>query len=160
MAMETLVEKFVDVFLGNLTANPDVLVHLLEDEGISSEEAECLLAFVPMAFAHVLLGPMGVGLPSGFQAWDPDTNERQAGLLKEEPIFLAAVSVATRKTTDARVREVAASSAEWGIVRKLTSNGGTAEGCVLTEPLLARVPLAHFRRSRKPRSWWAWLTGR
>jgi hypothetical protein len=160
MAMETLVERFVNAFLANPAAEPDVLVNLLRREGISAEEAECLLAFVPMAFAHVLLGPMGVRLPSRFQAWDPDTNEKQSGVLKDEPIFAAAVSVATKGAADARVRAVANSSAEWDVVRKLTSDGSSAEGCVLTEPLLSRVPLAYFRRARKPRSRWAWLTGR
>jgi hypothetical protein len=158
--METLVERFVDVFLANPAAEPDVLVDLLRHEDISAEEAECLLAFVPMAFAHVLLGPMGVQLPSSFQAWNPDTGEKQSGLLKEEPIFVAAVSVATRRATGARIRAVVNSSAEWHVVQKLTSDGGSAEGCALTEPLLARVPRAHFRRLRKPRSRWAWLTGR
>lgn len=167
--METaaLVERFVNVLLASPDVELDDLIQRLEREDISNDVAECLLAFVPMAFAHVLLAPMGVKLPERFKAWDPDTNDSEFGLLKDEPIFSAALTVASRgleRGEEAlRVRAVASSSAEWDVVRQLTRDGSDPSGTVLTEPLLARVPLSYFRRRRvgsRPRSVWGWLTGR
>src|SRR5262245_52194016 len=151
---EALIERFVHVFLANPNTGLDDLINKLGSEGISNETAECLLAFVPMAFAHVLLGPMGVRLPARFEARDPDTNDHAAGVLKEEPIFSAALSAAGRTIAlgeEARVRAVASHSAEWQVIQELTADGSKPSDCGLVEPILMRIPLSHFRRSRNGR---------
>lgn len=159
---EVLVERFVTVFLAFPDADCGAIVERLEQEHISREVAEALLAFVPMAFAHALLGPMGVSLPTGFVAWEPDTNEKETGVLKGEPLFAAALSVAASLEA-ASVRAVATCSAEWQVIQDLTADSSDPSGCVLTEPLLARVPLSFFRRPAGATGWrpvWNWLTGR
>ena len=152
METEAVVERFVNAFLNNLGDEPHELVDRLEREGISRDVAECLLAFVPMAFAHVLLAPMGVNLPDRFKALDPATNDSESGRLDDEPIFSAAHSVAAsgaRRADEAeRVRAVASCSAEWQVIRELTKDGSSPVGCGLTEPVLLRVPLSYFRQPR------------
>jgi len=137
------------------------LVDALRCETIDEEEAECLIAFVPMAFAHAVLSPSGVGLPSEFIVRDFDTGESARGRLDEEPIFLAARTMADAMlnagpSSSDHARGIAATSAEMNVANQLSQEGGGMEGIVLTEALLMRVPVEHVKRRTTRRRWKFW----
>ncbi len=165
MDTNTFIDRFIQVLLADQAAEPGDLLRQLERDGVPADVARVLFAFVPMAFAYALLAPMGVILPRRFQVYDLDTRETGSGLLQDEPIFAAALSIAAAHLAAGQenlVRAVASSSAEMGVVRKLTAGGSRASGIHLTEPVLMGVPLSYFPRSRVVRhrtlSWWLdWL---
>ena len=165
MEAKALVDRCVELILRLPRAEHDNMVQLLAGEGIARDDAECLMAFVPMAFAHAHLGPMGARLPRDFRAWDPDTKDSEIGVLSEEPLFARALAAACAMLRSdggpARVLLVAARSAEWDGAQKLARDGSTLQHLVFTPPALLRVPPAYFRRQRSTRlgRWlpWRWL---
>jgi hypothetical protein len=70
-----------------------------------------------MAFAHVILGGVGVRVPEGFLVNDPSTDRYIHGNLRDEPIFVAAHERARSMLSDGpdaqrSAREIASVSAE------------------------------------------------
>jgi hypothetical protein len=155
----------VDVFIRRaLPRAPDTdddeMVKSLLADSIDGETAECLVAFVPMAFAHVILGAVGVRVPDSFLVNDASAGRYAHGKLRDEPIFVAAHARALSMLSgglDAQksAREIASLSAEWNAIAELTSDGSDPAGCVLTETILMRLPPDHLAK-RKPlrRHWW------
>ena len=155
----------VDVFIRRALARPaidtdDEMVKSLVGDSIDSETAECLVAFVPMAFAHVILRDLGVRLPAGFLVNDPSSGRYAHGKLQDEPIFVAAHARARSMLSDGpdaqkSAREIASASAEWNAIAQLTRDGSDPAGCVLTEPVLMRLPPDHLAKPKPPRRrWW------
>lgn len=156
---EGSVEVFVRMALAHAEADPDELLDLLLPEGIDSETTECLIAFVPMAFAHVILGDAGVRLPDDFIVQDPNTGRSASGKLRDEPIFSAAYARARAMRSadpeDPRVREIASASAEWSTIAHLTRDGSDPSACGLTETVLLRLPPEYLNRAARPtHRWW------
>jgi hypothetical protein len=155
MTANQLVDVFVRIASNAPEADPDLLVESLLAANVDSEAAELLVAFVPMAFAHIALARTGVTLQEGFLIGDAQTGRSERGLLQEEPLFLAAAACARRMLSgDPHARElamqVASGSAEWAAVAQL---GGHPSDCVLTEPILIRLPISYLtRRTEKPLS--------
>ena len=107
----------------------DDLVRDLSAQGIAEEDAECLIAFVPMAFARVLLAPLGVKFQNTFLVKDFDSGASVRGNFANEPIHAAALEVAKAMASgdaDSRMRfeHMAATSAEYDVVRQLRPEGG------------------------------------
>jgi hypothetical protein len=155
------VERYIGTIERHPQAELDDLVDALRCEAIDEEEAECLVAFVPMAFAHAVLAPSGVGLPSGFIVRDFDTGESARGRLDEEPIFLAARTMAdgmlnAGPSSSSRARGIAATSAEMHAANQLGQEDGGMKGIVLTEAVLMRVPVEHVKRRTTRRRWKFW----
>jgi len=153
------VDVFVRVALAHAQADTDGLVELLLSEGVDSETAECLVAFVPMAFAHVILGDAGVRLPDDFIVQDPNSGRSTNGKLRDEPIFRAAYDRARAMLSadpeDPRVREIASGSAEWSAIAHLTRDGRGPSACGLTETVLMRLPPDYLHRPAPPtQRWW------
>jgi hypothetical protein len=138
----------------------DELSELLQCETVNADDAECLIAFVPMAFAHAILSPLGVGLPTKFLVRDFDTGVTEHGWLREEPIFVAARTVADAMlSADAerqRVLEVAAGSAEMQVAKDLKAEDGSMRDIVLTEPLLGRLLIRYLAEKNAEPSWKFW----
>jgi hypothetical protein len=141
-------------------AELDELVDRLVCNTVDEEDAECLIAFVPMAFAHEILAPLGVGLPSHFLIKDFDTGASARGRLNEEPIFMAARSMAGEMLivphTKQKAWDIAAFSAEMSVARELSQHDGSMKDIVLTEALLTRVPVGHLKRTRLGLRWRFW----
>jgi hypothetical protein len=160
-----LVELFVRNALTPRGSDDDDLVATLLAEGIDSESAERLLAFVPIGFAHVFLGDLGVGLPDGFAVQDPATGRNSHGKLRDEPIFSAACACARAMISsgpdeERAAREVAGRSAEWNVIEQLTRDGSDPSQCGLTESVLLRFPPGYAsRRAAARRSWWRFWGG-
>jgi hypothetical protein len=125
----------------------DDWVAVLVRHGIDAVTAERLIAFVPMACAHSLLPALGVQLQATYPIVDLDTNRSWRGALSDEPIFVAALTLASEAIGSSRadwVHIVAAWSSEWNVASKFEDN---PNGCIVTEPILVRVPLPDSGRS-------------
>ena len=133
MDAQNLIELFIGKALGDPDADPDALVASLVAEGIDSETAECLIAFVPMAFAHVILGAAGVKLPARFLLRDARTGAPVHGLLRDEPIFVAAQARARAMLVAGAddhqsAQEIATTRAEWNAIAELVRDGSDPSG--------------------------------
>ena len=155
----------VDVYIQRALApaapdTDDEMVESFLADGIDSETAECLIAFVPMAFAHVILGALGVRLPAGFSVNDPSTGQCIHGNLRDEPIFVAAEARAHSMLSgdpDAQksAEEIAAVSAEWNAIAELIRDGNDPANCGLTEATLMRLSPHHLAKEKPLRRiWW------
>lgn len=155
---DKLVGVFVEAVLAQPNAQTDELVASLRARQVDAETAECLVAFVPMAFAHVMLGDLGVSLPTAFLLKDPATGKMARGVLQDEPIFRKACKRA-RSMLDSgpdgqkRATMIAADSAEWNVVAKLTRNGSDPSTCGVTEAVLMRLSPSYLAK-RKMQKWW------
>lgn len=117
------VSLFMDVTSRGHVDDLDDLVRELSAQGISEEDAECLIAFVPMAFARVLLSPLGVKFQDTFLVKDFDSGTSVRGTFANEPIHAAALQVGNTMASgdaDSRLRfeQMAATSAEYDVVRQ------------------------------------------
>jgi hypothetical protein len=55
MAERSIVQRYIDLALSRQSARDEQLLSALPDAGISIDRAERAIAFVPMAFARVVL---------------------------------------------------------------------------------------------------------
>jgi hypothetical protein len=121
------VQRYISIIGNHPPCDLDELVDLLACDAIDTEDGECLIAFVPMAFAHEILAPLGVGLPSAFLVKDWDTGASVRGRLNEEPIFVVAKALAGEMLTTSQTRQaaldIAAISAEMKVAHELSQDG-------------------------------------
>lgn len=157
------VKHYIDTTGRRSCTELDEPVGLLIGEHIDVEEAECLIAFVPIAFAHAVLtqSRSGVCVQPGFIARYFDSGKTVHGQLVNEPIFLAARALAVEMLQGSdfeaqRAGDIADSSAEMNVVRQLAGDSGDLTGIILTEPLLSRVPIEHVRRNSPRFRWRFW----
>ncbi|MEK8035073.1 hypothetical protein AACH06_30010 [Ideonella sp. DXS29W] len=135
----------------------DDFSHSLQLKGMSEGDAERLIAFVPIAFAHELLVPRGVRFSEVFIIRDLQAGHELQGKLMEEPIFVEAKRRAAQlQSGDSRAnqffRQIAGMSAEFEVAHELAV-GADFSGIILTEPLLCRIPIGPSPQRR----WWAAL---
>lgn len=160
MGPQEKVQHYIKVLESHTQDDLDEIVSRLACDYIESEDAELLIAFVPMAFAHEVLSPLGVALPSDFLAQDFDTGVSARGRLTDEPVFVAAKAMANEMLANDLTRqmalEIADLSAEMSVARKLSSNGGSMRDVVLTEPVLTRVPVEYVKRKARGLRWKFW----
>ncbi len=139
------VSLYLDVTRQNPDAELDVLAKALVDEGLTPEDAEALIAFVPMGFGYVLLSSQGVTLSESFEVLDPSTREKRRGFLIDQLIFQAALTTADQMFAESEAVEyayqIARSSAEFGAVNRLCHGGANLHEISLTEPVLTRLPI-------------------
>ncbi len=161
MTPQKKVEHYIKIAEGHPQGDLDELVDLLAHDAIDAEDAECLIAFVPTAFAHEILAPLGVGLPSEFLLRDFDTGASARGCLNKEPIFVAAKTLAGEmlisSQTRSRAISIAEFSAEMSAARELSQDGGNMKDVVLTEPVLCRVPVEHLKQKNTGFRWKFWI---
>jgi len=139
----------------------DKVVATLRRAGVTELDCEFLVAFVPMAFAHVILKPMGVVLPQTFVATCSATDDRARGTIADEPVFASASQLCEKMlpTAPGRARSIAGLSAEWAAVEDLLPTARGAKGIVLTEPLLCRIAPSDLRQRKvaatpRAKAWW------
>jgi hypothetical protein len=154
-----LVALFVREVMAHPQAELSELAASLRSSNVDPETAECLMAFVPMAFAHVVLGNLGVALPTHFILWDPTDGKEARGALRKEPVFRTALAQASAMLGSGpdgvrSATTVASGSAEWNVVAQLTRNGSDPSACGLTEPVLMRLPLSYLSKPKPRSSWW------
>jgi hypothetical protein len=163
MDIEKEVSRYVELCTEHEDIDLDSLVHILMSNGVTEMEAEALIAFVPMGFAHELLSGAGVKLPQAFLIHDSNTEASVRGVLSNEPIFEASRSLARRMFDSPLTREragrVAEQSAECAAIRALCPDGQDIEGCVLTEAVLIRLPIEYLGKQRSGSSWRFWKRG-
>jgi hypothetical protein len=157
MGPSELVTVYLDLMRKSPAHDLDFFSRSLQLKGMSEGDAERLIAFVPMAFAHELLVPRGVHFAEGFIVRDLQTGHELQGKLMEEPIFVEAKRHAARlQSGDTQAsqffRQIAGLSAEFQVAHELAV-GSDFSGINLAEPLLCRVPIAP---SHQPR-WWVSL---
>lgn len=151
MNTEEQVAVFLDLVLGGCFAELDDRVQALASSGISEEDAECLIAFVPIAFAQTLFMPLGVRFQKSYIIRDPLSNVSATGSFEHEPIFQAALRAADRlqqgeANERSIVRAIAALSAEFSAIKQLAADPSDLANIVLVEPLMMRIPLTHLTR--------------
>ncbi|HEY1121889.1 MAG TPA: hypothetical protein VGE67_09820 [Haloferula sp.] len=157
------VSRFIEISNESAADDVDHLARLLISNGITETEAEALIAFVPMGFAHELLSGAGVRLPESFLIRDFETGASARGMLNDEPIFTASKTLARLMLEDPITRPraigVAEQSAECAVVRELCPDGRDIDDCVLTETVLARLPIEHLRKPSGGSKWRFWKRG-
>ena len=143
------------------TGDLDDVVAKLRQAGASELDCEFLVAFVPMAFAHAILEPMGVVLPQTFVAAGGDACDRERGIIRDEPSLASAFQLCTEMLSrqPARAKGIASLSAEWAAVEDLLPTERGVKGIVLTEPLLCRISPPALRQRKvagapRTRRWW------
>ena len=156
---DELVGLFVEEVLARPNAEASELEAFLRAADVDPDTAECLIAFVPMAFAHVILGNLGVALPSDFILRDLDTGEEARGALRHEPVFVAAFARAQSMLESAPegsrcASTVASGSAEWAAIAQLTANGSDPSNCGIVEPVLLRLSPSYLSKTKPAPSWW------
>ena len=172
--MQTTVERFVELMRERPQADAHELAEALIAQGMDAELAECLIAFVPMAFARAVLLPVGTTLPSTYEIRDLDKGESARGQLADEPSFNAGLTLAQRWLDEGRVADVhaiAACSSEYQVACELAGEAQDFESVVCVESVLLRLPLAHLKPQAQPqhqpqaqaqaqaKSWWRRLLG-
>lgn len=155
------VKRYIDTRERCPRVELDELVGLLIENHIDAEEAECLIAFVPIAFAHAVLSHSNVQLPPDFLVRDLDSGATVRGQLNDEPLFVTAKALAHEmlNATDAEAQcaiDIANTSAEMDVVRQLAGNNGDLTGIGLTETVLVRVPIEHVTRRHSRTHWKFW----
>ena len=147
MIEKAIVQTYIDTLAVSPNATDDQLSELLQQAGLEIDQAERAIAFVPTAFARVAL--KGATFSAGFEIRDPETGRCVRGRFSEEPIFVEALARAEELGPSApRVDQIAARSAEMGVVKQL---GGHAHEIAFTEPILMRIPPSSVS-DKKP--WW------
>ena len=130
------------------------IAEVLMAHGMTREDAECLIAFVPMAFAHAFLVPAGVRLPGTYLLQGQDSDERLQGQLAEEP--------ALREDDALKFQRITGQLKRHRILGAERRNGQHIRSIPLRQPLfgqamrghkrvLMRLPIEHLKRKRK--SW-------
>ena len=168
--MQTTVERFVDLMLERPQADAHELAQALIAQGMGHEEAECLVAFVPMAFARAVLLPLGTTLPPTYEIRDLDTGESARGQLADEPSFNAGMALAQRWLDEGReedVHAIAASSSDYQVACELAGEAQDFESVVCVESVLLRLPVSHLKSQpqqqpkaeAQTKSWWRRLLG-
>jgi hypothetical protein len=109
-----------------------------------------MLALVPMAFAHVVLARGGARLPDEFLLCDAGRELTARRRLVDEPIFVAARTLARVMLADddlrrRAARHVATLSAEWSTAVDLAGAEAAARGdfaqVVLSETVVIGLPV-------------------
>ena len=172
--MQTAVEDFVDLMRERPQADAHELAQALVAQGMDPELAECLIAFVPMAFARAVLLPVGTTLPPTYEIRDLDTGESARGQLADEPSFNAGLALAQQWLDEGRVADVhavAARSSEYQVACELAGEAQDFESVVCVESVLLRLPISHLtpgpqiraeaqeQEQEQPKSWWRRLLG-
>jgi hypothetical protein len=124
-----------------------VVTDLIE-RGVAFEEAEWLVALVPIAFTHVLFEQGGPTFASTYQCMGEDGRVSPEYPLADEPIYLRAVGAARRAGRET-MTAIASRSAELNVINQLLSPGSRLEDLALTPPVLVRV----FQPAA-PKPWW------
>jgi hypothetical protein len=150
------VRIFVQQATRHSEVNRDRLVNALIDKGISPLDAECLLAFVPIAFTQGLFEGFDVRFQPGYEIRDPQTGVSANGLLQKEPFFIAARRLAAKMVKGDElackiVMQVAGLSPELDLINQKVRKGTAVADIELTEPVLSRLPVEYLTK-RKP--WW------
>lgn len=150
MDIDAEVKRCVQVMVRHPDAEFDDLAQALLAGGITEIEAEALLALVPIGFAHAVLADAGVELPSSFLIRDPRTGETVQASLADDAIFQASHrlghSMFAAQSSRREAARIIGMSSEWATVRSLCPEGNDFSGCVLTETVLTRVPLAYLQK--------------
>ena len=129
-----------------------------------------MIAFVPMAFARVVMVPLGTTLPLTYEIRDLDTGESARGQLADEPSFNAGMALAQRWLDEGReadVHDIAACSSEYQVACELAGEAQDFESVVCVESVLLRLPVSHLKSQPEPKakaqaqakSWWRRLLG-
>ena len=151
---------YIGIFTEHPSFDNDEFARTLSSRGIDMIDAELLIAFVPSAFAHAILAPLGVGLPDSFMVNDLETGDSARGQLAEEPIFVAARAIAqnmlSASDTKERAAQIAVSSAEMQVARDLSPSMSGMRHVVLIEPSLLRVPVGYVKSKARGRRWKFW----
>jgi hypothetical protein len=111
--------------------------------GLSRDQAERIVAFVPLAFGRQLLSSSGATFSDTFEIHDRDTGRRVRGTLGTEPLYRAAVGYAAEHLEHDALTVIGERSAEVRAARKLLPEGASIaeSNAVFTEPLFLRIPI-------------------
>lgn len=156
MSPSDKVRRFIRIAIRHVFDSPDDLIQALTQDGLPPLDAECLLAFVPIAFAHALFDGFGVGFQPGFEIRNPDSGASAHGLLQDQPIFVAAHELGAQmvKGDESACKiamQIAGLSAELNVINQLVGKGGSMTDIVLTEPVMLRLPVEYLTGKK---SWW------
>ena len=167
MTLEERIVAFVDVATARPRAGQEELLATLRARGF--EDAGRMLALVPMAFAHVVLGRAGAQLPGDFLICDVAGELTVRRRLVDEPLFVVARTLARVMLADDEVRRraahrVATLSAEWSTAVELAGDAAAAAGdfseVALTETVVIGLPLEPPAPRGGLRGLWRRLRGR
>ena len=141
----------VRLYVGLAANAPDVhdreLAEGLMTLGLSRDQAERGVAFIPIAFGRQLLSSSDATFSDAYEIHDSDTGRRTRGAFGTEPLFQAAVRYAAEHSEDEAVTLIGERSAEVRAARKLLREGASIaeSNAVFTEPVFMRIPIPETR---------------
>ena len=111
--------------------------------GLSRDQAERVVAFVPLAFGRQFLSSSHATFSDTYETQDPDTGRRTRGALGTEPLYAAAMQYAAGHVQDNPVTVTGERSAEVRAARKLLPESASIaeSNAVFTEPPFLRIPI-------------------
>jgi hypothetical protein len=124
------------------------VIEALVASGIDSNDAEWLVALLPVAFTRVLFKSGGPSFADTYQCMREDGSVSGEHRLSDEPIFVHALAIADTADRETMLA-VAGRSAELNAINKALHAGSKLENLVLSPPIFLR---ASRLQSAKP--WW------
>jgi hypothetical protein len=144
----------VQIFLKHPSATESELVGKISAGVGSSDLAERLVEFVPLAFGRIILVRAGVQLPGRFVRMLDDGTFTPECPLEAEPVWKPAMDFARRAETRLSKDEflaIAARSAEFDAVNKACQAGSNPKDLVGAVPIFMRAaPMPPL----PPKPWW------
>ena len=142
-----LVKLFCGLAANARDADDQELAEELMGLGLSRDQAERVVAFVPIAFGRQLLSSSEATFSDTYEIHDSDTGRRIRGTFGAEPLYRLAVRYAAEHSEDEAVILIGERSAEVDAARKLLPKGASLarSNAVFTEPLFMRIPVPETR---------------
>jgi hypothetical protein len=170
--VDELIRRFVK--LCHSAPNWSSAINALEDDGIDVELADRVTVFVPLAFARVIFGPLGVTFPANFIKVRCDGTLQEGLPLTGEPIFARAMILGpelARSEFGRTVMKIASTSVAYKAIDQAQREGSKLENLVGLSPLIAERgvdPSVHERalqglldrakqeyaRKKNTKPWW------
>jgi hypothetical protein len=149
---EQRIYQFVQVIAQSPEADDDTVVESLVKIGLPRIDAELLLAFIPSAFAWIVMQKMGLeSFPSTFYLCDEKDVETEY-LLSSQHYFSSALLIAedifsngyTPQISKALYQSIALRSAEMNATNSLLKAGKSLKGAKLQPLRLYRIDAQQF----------------
>lgn len=150
--MRAVVEAAIPIFIEHSTADDSSLISGLVASGCDQTTASRLVEFMPLGFTRVMLADSGVKFSQTFVRVQTDGEYSAEILLSDEPVFVAATSVAQAGVVREEMIAVAGRSAEFHAINEALYKGSQLSNLVCSPPVLMWGE--SVMPSQRRRRWW------
>lgn len=137
MDIYDVIESSLNAFYHFRESEDQEIIDFFVQRGLDMDYSTALTQFVPLAFCRVMLKGRGVRFSEKYRLVTGDLNEAEEKELKDEPIFLAALEVAS--SIKSQVDQdyflgILGRSAEFHSINTLLNSGSRLEDIILPAP--------------------------